>query len=160
MDSASGVKSISSCTSLDSEVMEREKGSVKHLLILVVFLGILLGACSEQCVDVACGPAPPLILVIVSDSVVVGDTTLYQPVLNADVRLYADDGTGITDGRRLDVDSADSLYRYSEAAFAPDEQYGVVAERGGKSDTVRGLSLHRVEGCCPQEIIGRYTIDL
>jgi len=119
-----------------------------------------IAGCSENCGDIVCAPAPPMLIVTVLDSVVVGDTILYQRPDDAVVTLYADAGASIQNPIPLELNSSDTTYVRHSTLQEGVEVFAVVAERGEKRDTLRSLELKRSEGCCAVTTIGWYTVRL
>lgn len=129
-------------------------------MVLALVAAAAVSGCSENCGDIVCAPAPPMLVVTVLDSVEVGDTILYQRPADAVVTLYADAGATIQNPILLELNPSDTTYvRYTTLQEGV-EVFAVVAERGEKRDTLRNLQLKRNEGCCAVTTIGWYTVRL
>ena len=129
-------------------------------MVLALAAAAAVSGCSENCGDIVCAPAPPMLVVAVLDSVEVGDTILYQRPADAVVTLYADAGASIQNPIPLELNPSDTTYvRYTTLQEGV-EVFAVVAERGEKRDTLRNLQLKRSEGCCAVTTIGWYTVRL
>lgn len=145
----------------------------------VVLLSVLpgLNGCKEGCTDVECAPAPPLLSLQVLDSAsvatfvpvldsVTGDTLGFRdtvvvrtiPVSEAMVTLHTV-ASGIV-GSPFDTipaSVADTLYIYDNRSRLPAAGFAVVATRGDRADTLQGLTVKHIEGCCGYDVVGYYA---
>ncbi len=137
--------------------------SVAWCIAFAVACGLLFftaEGCTENCGDIVCAPAPPMLVVTVLDSVDLGDTVLYQRPVDAVVTLYVDAGASLQNPILLDFDPFDTTYVRYTGLQEGAEIFAVVADRGAKSDTLRNLTLKRSEGCCGVTTIGWFTIRM
>ena len=134
--------------------------TVLRALMFTLLAAAAVAGCSENCGDIVCAPAPPMLVVTVLDSVDLGDTILYQRPVDAVVTLYADAGASIQNPLPLELNPSDTTYVRHTTLQEGVEVFAVVAERGEKRDTLRNLELKRSEGCCAVTTIGWYTVRL
>lgn len=144
---------------------------------LALAIGGALWGCVDNCSEVACAPAPVPLQVVVLDSIRV-DTTFFIDSLgrsvdstisrlgyihDAAVTLQRVVGTDTTDFEPLPVsDTSDSaVYQRTTTIGLPsDTNFVITAARGTKSARVTGLRIKHVGGCCPYDVIGRFTLVL
>lgn len=147
------------------------------VFLVCFFLLIGLNGCKEGCVDVVCGPAPPLLIVQVQDTVKVpaiiveidnetGDTvgrrdtmvTAVRPISEAVVTLHTMAANVVGEAfATVPPSVADTTYLYNERSPLPSGEFAVVATRGSRADTLTGLVVKKIEGCCSYEVVGSYV---
>ena len=146
---------------------------------LLFLLGTAGEGCKEGCDDVVCAPAPPALIVTVTDTlamvdtIMVYDTTLMDSVVAFDtttstiktgeamVTLYGANGTEVGDSvATLNFNSSDTTYVLTDPSGLSRTDYALIASRGERRDTVTGLSIRSVEGCCGYDVIGVYKMAL
>ncbi|MCE2503599.1 MAG: hypothetical protein J4G05_06045 [Chlorobi bacterium] len=135
--------------------------------------------CKEGCVGVDCNPAPPGLTITVNDTMLVEILVLRVDTVTQDTIMEADDTIlvfptseatvtlhpVVNDLFQAPVASLESMgsdtsYVLADLFGLSDIEYGVIATRGVRSDTLSGLSISTVEGCCGYSVIGRYVIEL
>ena len=144
--------------------------------MLPLAVGGALWGCAENCSEVPCAPAPVPLQVVVLDSVKV-DTVIVDSlgrsvpttisrlgyIHDATVMLQRVSGTDTTDFESLPVsDASDSAVyqRMSVIGLPADTNFVVTATRGIKYARVTGIRVRHVGGCCPYDVLGRYTLTL
>lgn len=140
---------------------------ITALSVLLAFL-LPVAGCSDGtcptcggCAEVACEPSPPLLSVTLLDSILIDDTTwAYLPTTDGTVTLWRQSAGDLFDPRSVPVVLTDSVYVFGEGLPSEVDTVAIVAERGGKRDTVWNRVIRRVAGCCPQTLLGWYTIRL
>ncbi len=146
------------------------------ILLAVMLCTALLPSCKESCDDILCSPAPPVLEVLVLDTVVIDttvmvyDTTAMDSVLvarkdtvtrivtSADVLLQR-----LVNGNYMTFDSltpSESSYIRGTKEGLPADTFLIVARRGERADTVDNAFLKQTEGCCSYPIVGRYIMRL
>ena len=152
------------------------------LFLSAVFLFPLLtvtNGCKEGCDGVVCSPAPPALIVSVTDTATVKDTIQQYdttamdtidviidtakvfPTLEATVVLYSRNGDAIVDAlTTLTPNTADSTYILNDLTGISGNEFALIASRGERSDTTLGLTRQTVEGCCGYDVIGQYEMGL
>lgn len=145
----------------------------------VVLLSVLpgLNGCKEGCTDVECAPAPPLLSLQVLDSAsvatsvpvldsITGDTLGFRdtvvvrtiPVSEAVVTLHTiSSGLAGAAFDTIPASVADTLYIYDNRSRLPAAGFAVVATRGERADTLQGLTVKHIEGCCGYDVVGYYA---
>ena len=135
--------------------------------------------CKEGCDGVVCAPAPPALVVTVEDTLAVIDTvTRYDttlmdsvrvpdttittvPTFEATVTLHPVSGDAVQSSvRTLDPVSVDTTYVLTDPSGLAHTDYALIARRGDRADTLTGLTIRTVEGCCGYDVIGVYTMKL
>lgn len=142
-----------------------------NALAFLPILFFLAGAygCKDGCEDVLCAPAPPLLTVAVQDTITIVNVVSADSVDTVVVTRRTPDArvsihgfsSGVT-GPVLDAIpfGSDTMFFYNDLSRLQADTFALVAVRGNRADTVVGLSLKHVEGCCPFDVIGHYTISL
>ncbi len=131
-----------------------------YLSLVGSFLTLTSGCTGDDCGVVDCAPMAPPVIVSVLDSIEIGDTTIVGKVVDADVRVYIDNGAALIEFETLEFESTDSTYRKSDPFISDADLFAIVASHGSVSDTLTDLDLVRVEGCCPWTVLGVYRVDL
>ena len=135
--------------------------------------------CKEGCTDVVCSPAPPALIVVVRDTMTVTvetpvfdtltqdtvltsiDTVLVFPTSEANVYLYSVENNLFQEPvATLTVMAADTSYMLSNLSGVSGSNFGIIASRDGRSDTLSELKITTVEGCCGYSVIGNYVMEL
>lgn len=144
-----------------------------HLIFSVLILFLVAG-CSDNCTDVACGPAPPMLQVEVRDTfsfatrlprtpggIDTVDTvvTEIRPTIDALVTLRRIDGSDTVAFDTL-MPSGDTSYIRNDAAGLPNNPFIVTAMRNERRASAVNLSVRQVEGCCPYSVVGFYRLVL
>jgi hypothetical protein len=148
------------------------------MLATLSLLWLLLAAqaCKDTCSGVDCGPAPPLIVATVTDTLSV-DTTLTLTTSKVDSFVTVDTTLIV---RRQVTDAAvfvaqiagadtvafdtlqlrDGLFYKDDPARMPTGSFVLAARRGSRIALVQNLTVQQVDGCCSYPVVGRYTLTL
>lgn len=122
-----------------------------EFLIFFMLLIVAVGCNTDNCIDVQCAPAPPLLTVLVKDS-----ATASQFITDAEVTLWRVNGIDTMAFDTLLLN--DSSYVLNDTVGLPSNPFFVRAMRGQRCGKQTGLQLKIVEGCCRYPIVGRFTV--
>jgi hypothetical protein len=138
------------------------------LAIIAVIMVTGLFSCSDHCTDVACGPAPPPLTVIVKDTITVDTVSIggldtmivfVRPTTEAVVTLQHVIGNDTLTFDTLNA-TTENEYMLRDPSNLPDSIFMFRAERDGRAIVSGNVQVQMVDGCCPYPIIGRYTVQL
>jgi hypothetical protein len=140
----------------------------------VILFVAVSGGCTDKCSGVDCGPAPPLLRVIVNDTLTIDSTfylqagsridtvdsvmVVYRPVTDALVTLRE-----VSGGDTLAFDTlaaSGSQYQLDDAAGLPADPFFIAVERKGRHAAPARAQLSHVDACCSYPIVGRFSIAL
>lgn len=142
-------------------------------LAAMLLLLLAVGSCSgDNCVDVQCTPAPPVLEVIVRmDSVVlrtglngvidsVDTLVVVDPLTHPDLSVTLSTGPDsayvMFDALSYDGES----FKRLDATGLPDSAFSVRARLGTSCAVRNDALLRQTEGCCPYPIVGRFELTL
>lgn len=156
---------------------------MRFFLASVLFLSFLflvgLNGCKEGCTDVNCAPAPPLLTVLVRDTItelvpgrgvdtltgdsidVVDTVEFIRPT--TDVLLTLHPLVSGVAGAPFDTVrsiTSDTVFLYDDRSRIPSGEFALVAARGSRADTITALLLKHVDGCCGYDVVGSYAFTL
>lgn len=146
------------------------------LLTVFVLMFATVTGCANRCAGVDCAPAPPPLQVVVSDTISVDtqivvlrgtpaiDTTVdtvlvfQRPTAAATVTLWNVQGndTVVVDTLRREG----FTYNRDDLSGLPALPMIVRADRGTRFVKQANLLVRHVDGCCPYDVIGFYTLVL
>ncbi|HVZ40024.1 MAG TPA: hypothetical protein VHI13_12160 [Candidatus Kapabacteria bacterium] len=150
-----------------------------RISILVTVLILMFAAvtgCADRCAGVMCSPAPTPLQVVVGDTISVdtqivvlrgtppADTTVdtvlvfQRPTAQAVVTLWRVQGVDTVAFDTLRRDGY-SYYR-QDVSGLPAPSFIVRAERGTRHVSQSNLTVRHVDGCCPYDVVGYYTLAL
>jgi hypothetical protein len=133
----------------------------------------LVGSCStDNCVDVQCAPAPPVLDVIVQMDTVVFHTGLdgvidsvdtvvvVDPTTHPDLSVVLSTGPDSSYVAFETMSSDGESFKRLDDAGLPDSSFSVRARLGVHCAVRNGLTVKRTEGCCPYTVVGRFELKL